>query len=91
MTSHTRVVQETNITSDGNEIDLTDEEIAKAVDAVRSGGHQWVVLGYQGNTGRLKVDMACAVRGTRLVAHRDSWHAGRGDGRRLRGSRRGDK
>jgi hypothetical protein len=58
MTSHTRVVQEADVHSNGGDIDFADPEISKAIASVREGANgSWAILGYDGNTSRIKVDV----------------------------------
>lgn len=55
--NHTNVVLEADVGSAGGELDYSSTEVSQAIEDVRAPGSstRWVVLGYEGNTGRLKV------------------------------------
>eukprot|EP00961_Rhodomonas_salina_P158594 2134694-Rhodomonas_salina.3 len=56
MSHHTSKVNEGNVQSTGGDIDTSSPEVDAAIQAVRTPGSEtrWAVLGYEGNTGKLK-------------------------------------
>mmetsp|Transcript_62657 Transcript_62657/g.147379 ORF Transcript_62657/g.147379 Transcript_62657/m.147379 type:complete len:116 (-) Transcript_62657:2340-2687(-) len=57
MSHHTSKVNEGNVQSTGGDIDTSSPEVDAAIQAVRTPGSEtrWAVLGYEGNTGKLKL------------------------------------